>query len=130
MSRSRYAISAYNTALRTLPPLQVVVMLYDGALARMAGAAAAARCGDFEVQFKEAMRAAQILNGLNLCLNMKDGGKVARSLREMYEALCRALLSSVGRKPAAENFDRLGAALRATRDAWAEVAGVGAPALR
>ena len=30
MNQSRYAINAYQAAQRTLPPLKVVVMLYDG----------------------------------------------------------------------------------------------------
>lgn len=128
MNRHRHGISAYQSGLRTLPPLQAIVMLYDGAISRTAVAAEAARRGDYETQFNEIMRAAEILNGLNMCLDMVAGGKVARSLREMYQAACKAMLSAVGRKNGAECCERIIEALRLTRDAWAEIARTGAGA--
>lgn len=122
MNRHRHGISAYQSSLRTVPPLQAIVMLYDGAISRTAVAAEAARRGDYETQFNEIMRAAEILNGLNMCLDMGAGGRIARSLREMYQAVCKAMLSGVGRKNGAECCERIIEALRLTRDAWAEIA--------
>jgi flagellar secretion chaperone FliS len=124
MVQPRQAASAYRAALRTVPPLQAVVMLYDSAMIRTAVAADAARRGDYETQFKEILRAAEVLNGLNMCLDTQRGGKVAKTLREMYEVVCRAMMNSVGRKTGAECCDRIVAAIRLTRDAWAEIAGV------
>lgn len=126
MNQHRYGVSAYQSGLRTVPPLQAVVMLYDGAISRTAVAADAARHGDYETQFNEMMRAAEIMNGLNMCLDMQRGGKVARSLREMYEAVCKAMLSAVGRRNGAECCERIIEALRLTRDAWAQIAQGGA----
>jgi len=124
MVQSRYAARAYQAALRTVPPLQAVVMLYDKAAIRTAVAAEAARRGDYEAQFNELLRAAEILNGLNMCLDTKRGGKVAAALREMYETLCRAMMSAVGRKTGADCCERILAALRQARDAWASIAGM------
>lgn len=126
MVQARQAASAYRAALRTVPPLQAVVMLYDTVLVRTAIAAEAARRGDYESQYRELLRAAEILNGLNLCLDTRGGGKVAKSLRDMYEAVCRAMMSSVGRKSGARCCEKIAAAIRQTRDAWAEVAGMAA----
>ena len=124
MNRPKQAAAAYQTAIMTTPPLKRVVLLYDGILIRIASAAAAARRKDYEMQFNEVMRAAKIVNGLNRYLDMEAGGKVARSLREMYQAVAKALLSSVGRSTGAEALDKVGAAVRVTRNAWAEIAGL------
>jgi flagellar protein FliS len=123
MNQLKYSISAYQAAKRTAPPLRAVVLLYDEILKRIALAAAAARRDDFECQFNEVMYAAKILNGLNNCLDMEMGGSVAVSLREMYQAVIRALLGSVGRNSGAEACDRLIDAVRLTRNAWAEISG-------
>jgi flagellar secretion chaperone FliS len=114
-------ISAYQSAIRTTPPLKAVVLLYDGIIAHIMRAADAATRKDYEAQFNEVMKAAKIINGLNNCLDMEVGGTVAISLREMYLAVSRALFSSVGRKQGAEALRRVADAVRLTRDAWAEI---------
>jgi len=124
MSQNRYAISAYQTAQLATPPLHAVVMLYDGIMIRVAKAGDAARAGDYEKQFQYVMSAARVIDGLNRCLDMEKGGSVAISLREMYESVARALFRSVGKTTGGEVADRLVSAVRMTRDAWAEVAGL------
>jgi flagellar protein FliS len=124
MNQSRYAINAYQTAQRTLPPLKVVVMLYDGILVRISRAADAARRGDFQKQFEYVMSATRIIDGLNRHLDMERGGQVAVNLRDTYEAVARCLFRSVGKETAAEACDRLVVAVRELRDAWAEIAGM------
>lgn len=122
MSQNRYAISAYQAAQLTTPPLKIVVMLYDGILARISRAAEAARQGDSQKQFEAVMSAARIIDGLNRYLDMEKGGQVAKGLRETYEAVARALFRSVGKETGAEACDRLLVAVRELRDAWAEIA--------
>ncbi len=124
MNQSRYAINAYQTAQRTLPPLKVVVMLYDGILIRISRAADAARRGDYQKQFEYVMSATRIIDGLNRHLDMEAGGQVAVNLRDTYESVARCLFRSVGKETAAEACDRLMIAVRELRDAWAEIAGV------
>lgn len=130
MSQSRYAINAYQAAQLTTPPLKVVVMLYDGILVRISKAADAARHGDSQKHFESVMSAARIIDGLNRHLDMEKGGQVAVRLRETYEAVARALFRSVGKETGAEACDRLYAAVRELRDAWAEIAGMAPPAPR
>ena len=124
MPFTRTAISAYQAAQLTVSPLQAIVMLYDGVITLAMSAAAAARRRDYETQFKDVKRANDILNGLNMMLDMEKGGRVACSLREMYEAVSRAMLSSIGRSSGAECCERIAAAVRVTRDAWAEISGL------
>jgi flagellar protein FliS len=124
MNHSRYAISAYQAAQRTMPPLKIVVMLYDGILIRITKAAEHARAGEFQKQFEMVMSATRIIDGLNRHLDMERGGDVAVRLRETYEAVARALFRSVGKQSAAEACDRLIVAVRELRDAWAEIGGL------
>lgn len=114
--------SAYKAAVRTTPPLFAVVMLYDKALYHMANAARAAEKRDFEVHFNEVSKAVAIFNGLNRNLDMECGGSVGTSLRSMYKSLSTVLLSSIRRPNSVEIIEKLIAAVRITRDAWAEVA--------
>jgi flagellar biosynthetic protein FliS len=116
------AISAYTNALATRSPLHAVVGLYDLAIVHIVKAADAADRRDYEQQFNESMRAAQILNGLSCCLDMNRGGTVAISLRDMYQAVVSALLRAVGKKTATVACLRLAEAVRLTRNAWAEIA--------
>ena len=124
MNQRGYAISAYQAAQRTLPPLKVVVMLYDGILVRITRAADAARNGDYQKQFEYVMSAARIIDGLNRHLDMEKGGQLAINLRDTYESVARCLFRSVGKESAAEACDRLIIAVRELRDAWAEIAGM------
>ncbi len=101
-----------------------VVQLYDTILIHVSRAAKAARKGDFQGQFDEVMNATRIVDGLNRCLDMKEGGQVASNLREMYESISRALLRSVGKSTAGEACDKLILAVRDTRNAWAEICGM------
>lgn len=115
--------SEANPAVAADAPV-AVVQLYDTILLHIARAAEAARKGDFQAQFDEVMNATRIVDGLNRCLDMNQGGQVAVNLREMYESVSRALLRSVGKPAAEEACDRLVAALRDTRNAWAEICGM------
>jgi Flagellin-specific chaperone FliS len=118
------AISAYQTAIQTTPPLQAVVLLYDGVLVRIHNAAEAAGRGDFGEQFNQVMRATEILRALLASLDMERGGTLAPRLRETYEANMQALLRSVGHANATECLRRIADGLRELRNAWSEIAGM------
>lgn len=101
-----------------------VVKLYDLILGHIEQAAVAARNGDFQGQFDQVMSATRIIDGLNRCLDMESGGQVARNMRDMYESVSRALMRSVGKPTGEEACNKLVAALRETRNAWAEISGM------
>lgn len=115
-------ISAYTSALGTRPPLHAVVGLYDLAIVHTIRAADASHRRDPEQQFNEALKAAQILNGLSCCLDMKRGGDVAVSLRDMYQTVVAVLMRAVANRDAAQTYLQLAEAVRLTRNAWAEIA--------
>ena len=117
-------VSAQPISIETEASPVAVVQLYDTILLHVGRAADAARKGDFQVQFDEVMNATRIVDGLNRCLDMEGGGNVATNLRAMYESVSRALLRSVGKPTAVEACDKLIAAVRDTRNAWAEICGM------
>lgn len=129
MPHTRYAIAAYRSAVMTTPPLQAVVLLYDGILVRIDSAVAAAVAGDYGRQFDEVMSAINILNGLIVSLDMDKGGAVAVRLRDTYATNIRALLKSVGRPDGVEACRRIAAGLRTLRNAWADIGGMAAIAV-
>lgn len=124
MNLSKHAIAAYQTAVMTTPPLQAVVLLYDGILVRIHNAGIAAAQGDYTRQYQEVSRAIEILRGLLAALDLHAGGKVAANLAETYRANMRALLATVGRKDGETACRRIGEGLRTLRNAWAEIAGM------
>lgn len=121
----KHAFAAYQAAIQTTPPLQAVVLLYDGVLARIHRAILAGGKGDFGQQFNEVMSANEILRGLNAALDISNGD-IAQRLRETYEVNMRALNRAVGRKDSAECMTRIADGLRELRNAWAEIAGMAA----
>jgi flagellar secretion chaperone FliS len=124
MPRPQNALAAYQAAIATTPPLQAVVLLYDGVLTRIRNAALAVGKGDFFVQYSEIQRANEILRGLNAALDGGKGGPLADKLRDTYETNMRALMRSVGRRDGDECLRRIGDGLRQLRNAWAEIAGM------
>ncbi|MDY0240611.1 MAG: flagellar export chaperone FliS [Rhodospirillaceae bacterium] len=124
MSKKPYGISAYETAQRTVPQIQAVVMLYDGMIRRIRGAALAAREGDLKLQIEETMHAIRIIEGLNRSLDMEKGGKVAEGLRDTYWSTGATLSRCIGSPDAAAACDKLAEAMSVLRDSWAEIAGV------
>jgi len=124
MTYQRSAISAYQTAAMTTPPLQAVVLLYDGILVRLHNAATAAGQGDYGRQYDETTRAIAILRGLLAALDLGRGGSLARGLAETYRVNMQALLACVGQKDARSRLATIAGGLRRLRNAWAEIAGM------
>lgn len=120
----QHALSAYQNAIQTTPPLQAVVLLYDGVLVRLRNAAAAAARGDFGEQFNQAVRAIDIIRGLLSALDMSAGGAIAERLRDTYEANMVAIMRTVGAPNAQDCLHRIAEGLRELRNAWSEIAGM------
>lgn len=119
---TRYALAAYRSANQTLPPLRVVVLLYDEVLVCLRAAAEAAERGDFGAQFEQVRHATDILRVLLAALDLERGGVLAERLRDGYESNMVALMSTIGKPNASECLARIGNGLRELRDAWREVA--------
>ncbi len=73
-----------NNSVTTQTPGQIVVMLYEGAIKFLKGAADAIERKDFAEKGRLMGRALDIISELNAVLNVEAGGEVAQNLRKLY----------------------------------------------
>ncbi|HEY6833112.1 MAG TPA: flagellar export chaperone FliS [Pseudolabrys sp.] len=116
------AARAYRDVSIAVPPLQAVVMLFDGAIIALRKSLAASQAKRFEESHNCLIRATTILRGLSHHLNFEKGGLLAERLHSSYNALIVACLRSFGRPDAGVQYGRIIASLTELREAWAKVA--------
>jgi flagellar secretion chaperone FliS len=118
---ARGAQAYYQTHVQSQSPLELVVMLYDGALRFLQMAADATRRNDLVGKREGMSRATAIIAELQNTLNLTEGGEVAQSLDHLYTYITGRLLdANVKKDPVPiEEAIRL---LRPLRDAWAQIA--------
>jgi len=102
-------------------PLELVVMLYDGALQSLAAAKAAAARNDLPARADGISRALAILSELQGTLDMKEGGQIADDLDRLY-AFAIARLLDVTLKNDVAAIDDVIRTMTPLRDGWAQIA--------
>ena len=109
-----------QTEVQSRTPLELVVMLYDGAIRFLNVGALAMRNGDF-VQARDRVRRAEaIIDELNYSLDMSQG-EVATRLRSIYIfSKSHLLQGNLQRNP--EAIDTVVRLLAELRDAWERIA--------
>ncbi len=65
-------------------PCQLIVMLYDEALASLRAAIAAIEAGDIEARCKATSQVTEVISQLYLSLDMEQGGEIADNLGRIY----------------------------------------------
>jgi flagellar secretion chaperone FliS len=124
---ARAAQAYYQTQIQSQSPLELVVMLYDGALRFLQVAADATRRNDLVAKRDGMSRSMAILSELQNTLNLQEGGEVALSLDRLYTYITGRLLDANVKKDPAP-IDEAIRLLRPLRDAWAQIAATpGAP---
>lgn len=111
-----------ETATLTASPGQIVLMLYDGAIASLErslpGFSHSDPAESNMIIHNNLQRARNIIRELNLSLDMKQGGEIARELRRLYDYFERRLWESNLKK----NSSGVGEVIRhlsEIRNAWA-----------
>lgn len=119
-------IDAYQrTQVQSRSPLELVVMLYDGAIRFLLQAREAIEVGDVGARTTAASRALDIVIELRNTLDMERGGDVARELDRLYAYITTRLLDVTrGDGAAAEDVHTL---LSTLREGWIGIAAPGAP---
>jgi flagellar secretion chaperone FliS len=103
----------------TRSPLELVVMLYDGALRFVREAREAADRNDTQGRTRAVSRALTIVTELQNRLQMEAGGEMARELDRLYTYIAGRLLdSNIKRDPRA--LDEVHRLLSTVRDGWAQ----------
>jgi flagellar protein FliS len=81
-----------KTVLATTDRVQLVYMLYEGALNHMKSARIKIESGDIMSKGKHFSKATLIISELSNVLDMEKGGEIARNLRGLYEYVLQRLL--------------------------------------
>jgi flagellar protein FliS len=118
---SRAAQSYLQTQVRSSSPLELVVMLYDGALRSTTAACEAMRRGDIPARRAALSKTMAIIGELQNTLDMKSGGDVAVQLDQLYGWMTSHLLQAAVRQEAGpiEDVRRV---LETLRDGWHQIA--------
>ena len=107
-------------------PAQAIVMLYDGAIQRVATAREAISNGQIETRYNAVMKAYAIIQGLQSHLDFEAGGDIAPQLHRYYEyLLIRMTMINIKNDLAIcdEVIDRL----REMRASWAQISSGNSP---
>jgi flagellar protein FliS len=106
-------------------PMELVVMLYDGAIRFVGEAREAILRKDVSARTEATRRALDIVSELQMTLNVKDGGEIARELDRLYSYISTRLLDVTrGEIAAADEIRKL---LVTLRDGFAEAVTSAAP---
>ena len=122
MSATTRGIDAYRrTEAQSASPMQLIVMLYDGALRFLSEAQAAQAAGDMPRRAHALRRVGAILAECHSTLDLEKGGDVAKELDRLYSYLSERLLD-VNVKKDATAIDEMHRLLTPVRNAFAEAA--------
>jgi flagellar protein FliS len=85
-------IAAYKeNAVSTQPQGRLIVILYEGAIKFLKQAQRELAAGNMAAKGEFINKAVAILNELDSCLNMDDGGEIAQNLHRIYSFMIRRL---------------------------------------
>lgn len=115
-----------KTQVETATPLQLVVMLYDGAMANVRVAREAIATRDVAKKTQAVDKLLAILGELQGTLDMERGGDIAANLNALYTYFCEQVVeASVKLEPAP--LDNVLTLMTSIRSAWYEISKLPAP---
>ncbi|MGM0692365.1 MAG: flagellar export chaperone FliS [Pseudomonadota bacterium] len=118
---SAYAKVGVESGVMSASPHQLIVMLFDGALAAIRTARIHLEAGNSAEKGKAISKALDIVNnGLAAALDAERGGEIAERLGSLYDYVTRLLLSANLRNDA-ESLDQAETLLNDIASAWREI---------
>lgn len=117
---TQYARQYEQTQVVTSSGVQLVVLLYDGAIQSIEMAGRQIQAKNVREKARHLGRAIAIIGELNSVLDYEQGGDIARSLRRLYDYMLAELVEANARN----NERKLEGPLRCLttlREAWREV---------
>jgi len=115
-------LHAYRkTEVQSRTPLELVVMLYDGALRFIGVAKDAIGRGDIRGRSEAISRALAIISELQSTLDIERGGDMAASLDDMYRYITQCVVQATVKNDAAP-LDEARRLLETLRDGWQQIA--------
>lgn len=120
---ARGADAYRRTEAESRSPMELVLMLYDGALRFVAEAREAIARKDIRARANAISRTMAIVAELQETLNVKDGGEIAKELDQLYSYVNTRLLDVTVHQDV-QALDDVQRVLTTLRDGWAQVANV------
>src|SRR5689334_16549526 len=122
MSFPPRGLAAYKTTeVQSRTPMELVVMLYDGALRFLATGRAAIERKDIPARAEAFNRLLAIISELQSTPNIEGGGPVAASLDELYTFVTGRIMQSAIDNHVAP-LDEARKVLETLRDGWHQIA--------
>jgi flagellar protein FliS len=115
-----------QTQVRSRTPMELVVMLYEGALRAVTIAAEAQAKRDIRTRRDNVSKALGILAELQASLDREKGGKIAEELDELYAWMTSRLVDATV-KQEVRPLNEVKRVLQILLDAWQQVAENPAP---
>lgn len=115
-----YKDTKVQTAIDDASPHQLVKLLLDGALERIALASGAMARGDVAASGEAIGKSISILDSLRVSLDHEKGGVVAANLEKLYDYMTRRLLEASAAKDADLLIEVMGL-IKEIKLAWDEV---------
>ncbi len=110
-----------EVAVRTANPVQLIVMLYDGAIHNLKEAQEHMHRKDIPARARALNRAVAIVSELQACLNFREGGSIAGSLDRLYSYMKQQIFRA-NMEISVDLLSEVIGLLENLRSAWREVA--------
>ena len=110
-----------QTQVRSSSPLELVVLLYDGALRSSAAASEAMERKDIPTRRAAVSKTLAIIGELQNTLDMKNGGAVAEQLDQLYTWMTAELVQATVRQDV-RPIQGVRRVLETLRDGWQQIA--------
>jgi len=120
LAYSKFVQEYRKSSVNGASPLQLVIMLYDGALQRMEAGKHAILQKDLQKQNQHLQQAQKIVMELMSCLDMKKGEDVAKNLLSLYTYVLNQLIQA-NVKDDPEPIDRSMRVLSDLRESWVKI---------
>lgn len=115
-----YQSAAAHGGVAASDPHGLVVMLMDGALERIHTARGCMQRGEMAEKARLLNRAVSIVGELRSSLDLSAGGQIAVNLSELYDYMCRRLLTATSENRV-EMLDEVTSLLHEIRGAWVAI---------
>lgn len=120
MAYGRFVQEYQKGAVNGASPVQLVIMLYDGALRFMEAGKHAMATRDLEKQNSNLQKAQKILTELMSCLDMQNGGDIAKNLLALYTFAYDQLVQA-NMKDDPKGIDNSIQMFSQLRESWVEI---------
>ena len=115
-----YKVTKNQSAIDDASPHQLITMLLDGALERVATASGAMSRGEIAVSGESIGKAIGIIDSLRVSLDREQGGQIADNLSALYDYMTRRLLEANATRDA-DMLVEVAGLLREIKVAWDQV---------